>query len=319
MESRRAARKWCAQPARRTPACQPAAPSWCVFWHFIIWQVWQVWGGSGRRQSRWLRSARGARLRRTGGRTPLASFVAGNAKLACVLSFPYLHTSQNISEDARAQREPMAPFYSRHALAAYPARTPLAGLSAGYAELARSLPIGSGAMLLALRRLAARAGELLSVSGEEALGNNLGDSLAKPLGTARSGGGNGGAGRFDSGYQGLRAGWRSGGSGGSGPGASGPAAPGREAREDRAGAAPGQAEADAGLDLVRLLAQLLLIVDLQVCKPLYNLYAVGSGSIWEGCADLSWVRSEVRLCRRAHVCASYGVKPGGLGSTHACM
>ena len=163
---------------------------------------------------------------------------------------------------ARAQREPLAPFYSRHALAAYPARTPLAGLSAGYAELARGLPIGSGAMLLALRRLAAHAGELLAGSGEETPEGNQNGTVGKTLGTGQSGGG-GGAGRFDSGYQGLRAGWRSGGSGGSGPGASGPAAPGRGARGDQAGAAPRQAEADAGLDLVRLLAQLLLIVDLQ--------------------------------------------------------
>lgn len=172
-------------------------------------------------------------------------------------------TSQTIPKDrAWAQREPLAPFYSRHALAAYPARTPLAGLSAGYAELARSLPIGSGAMLLALRRLAARAGELLAGSGEEALGGTLDETPGKTLGTGQSGG-SGGAGRFDSGYHGLRAGWRSGGSGGSGPGASGPAAPGGGARGDRAGAAPRQAQADAGLDLVRLLAQLLLIVDLQ--------------------------------------------------------
>ncbi|KAK9841030.1 hypothetical protein WJX81_006565 [Elliptochloris bilobata] len=45
-------------------------------------------------------------------------------------------------------REPLAPYYARRALAAYPTRTPLAGLSAGYAELARGLPIGSGATLL---------------------------------------------------------------------------------------------------------------------------------------------------------------------------
>ena len=167
-----------------------------------------------------------------------------------------------LKEGAQAQREPLAPFYARHALAAYPARTPLAGLSAGYAELARGLPIGSGAMLLALRRLAARAGELLSGSGEETLGSNLDDTLGKTLGMAQSGGG-GGAGRFDSGYQGLRAGWRSGGSGGSGSGAAGPATPGGGSRGDRAATAPRQAQADAGLDLVRLLAQLLLIVDLQ--------------------------------------------------------
>ena len=168
-----------------------------------------------------------------------------------------------------AQREPLAPFYSRQALAAYPARTPLAGLSAGYAELARSLPIGSGAMLLALRTLAARAGELLSGSAAEtptgAFDGTLGETLTSAQGPERGGGG--GTERFDSGYQGLRAGLRSGGSGGSGPGASGRAASGRGPRGDQAAAAPRQAEADAGLELVRLLAQLLLIVDLQARTP----------------------------------------------------
>jgi len=129
------------------------------------------------------------------------------------------------------QKEPLAPYYARRALAAYPARTPLAGLTAGYAELARALPVGSAAASLALRRLAARAGELLA-GGRAGAGSpaSLQDPASQP---AAQGGGQGGP---------------------------APAAgPGRAQ-----GMEQGQAEVAAGLGLVRLLAQLLLLVDLQV-------------------------------------------------------
>ncbi len=141
------------------------------------------------------------------------------------------------------QKEPLAPYYASRALAAYPARTPLAGLTAGYAELARTLPVGSAAASLALRRLAARAGELL-VGGRAGAG--LPASLPNPsrepaaravheLGAPGHGGAQGG------------------GQGGSALAAGPGRAQGME-----------QAEVAAGLGLVRLLAQLLLLVDLQV-------------------------------------------------------
>jgi len=135
-----------------------------------------------------------------------------------------------------SQKEPLAPYYASRALAAYPARTPLAGLTAGYAELARTLPVGSAAASLALRRLAARAGELLA--GGRALPNPSREPAARAA-PALGAPGHGGA--------------QGGGQGGS-------------ARAAGPGRAQGveQAEVAAGLGLVRLLAQLLLLVDLQV-------------------------------------------------------
>ncbi len=53
------------------------------------------------------------------------------------------------------------PYYVRRSLEGYPGRTPLAGLAAGCDAIARQLPVGSPALLLALRRVAQRAQQLL--------------------------------------------------------------------------------------------------------------------------------------------------------------
>lgn len=111
-------------------------------------------------------------------------------------------------------QEPLAPYYARRALAAYPGRTPLAGLAAGFAELARGLPVGSGAALLVLQRLAGRAGELLAAGGAVVAGARVPDPRVSHVLSADPA---------------LRL-----------------------------------LEVEAGLDLVALLAQLLLLVDLQI-------------------------------------------------------
>ena len=60
------------------------------------------------------------------------------------------------------QREELVPYYVRRALGGYPARTPLAGLAAGYEAMAGALPPGSPVLLFALQRLAQRAQQALS-------------------------------------------------------------------------------------------------------------------------------------------------------------
>ena len=57
------------------------------------------------------------------------------------------------------------PYYVRRSLQGYPGRTPLAGLAAGCEAIARQLPVGSPALLFALRHLAQRAQQLLQQPG----------------------------------------------------------------------------------------------------------------------------------------------------------
>ncbi|BDA43549.1 hypothetical protein COCOBI_04-5610 [Coccomyxa sp. Obi] len=58
-------------------------------------------------------------------------------------------------------KEEVVPYYVRRSLEGYPGRTPLAGLAAGCEAIARHLPVGSPALLLALRRLSQRVQQLL--------------------------------------------------------------------------------------------------------------------------------------------------------------
>lgn len=53
------------------------------------------------------------------------------------------------------------PYYVRRSLEGYPGRTPLTGLAAGCEAIARHLPVGSPALLLALHRLSQCAQHLL--------------------------------------------------------------------------------------------------------------------------------------------------------------
>jgi len=73
----------------------------------------------------------------------------------------------------QVQREELVLYYKSRALSGYPGRTPLAGLAAGYEAMARHLPVGSPALLLALRQLAQHAQRLLQPPSSAATQHGL--------------------------------------------------------------------------------------------------------------------------------------------------
>ena len=156
------------------------------------------------------------------------------------------------------QREPLAAYYTKRSLETYPAVTQLASLSQGMDAIARELEVGSPVVLWCMQQVARRSLALLSgqasaaARAEAAQPPRQGQAASS---TAWAGGPAPLAAMADAGLRG---------------GAMPSAAPetsragGVFSSAAQAGGGAASPAAQAGLDLVRLLAQMLLVMDIHL-------------------------------------------------------
>ena len=158
------------------------------------------------------------------------------------------------------QREPLAAYYTKRSLEAYPAVTQLASLSQGMDAIARELEVGSPVVLWCMQQVARRSLALLSGQASTAARAEA----AQPLwqgqaasSAAWAGGQTPSAVSADAGLRGVAM---------SSPASTVSSAGGVITSATQAGRRVGAASpaAPAGLDLVRLLGQMLLVMDIHL-------------------------------------------------------
>ena len=165
------------------------------------------------------------------------------------------------------QREPLAAYYTKRSLEAFPAVTQLTSLSQGMDAIARELEVGSPVVLWGMQQVARRSLDLLSGQASAPARAEAAQTLRQgqaACSAARAGGRTPSAVSADAGLR-----------GGAKPSAAleagrAAAVVASAAQAGRLGGAPSPA-AQAGLDLVRLLGQMLLVMDIHLLDEAMSL------------------------------------------------